>query len=88
MDKYSLNYEERTAEKLSERSIKATQDSSEKPSLCIEIDRTRLSDISSKTVENHLLKKGFIESIDKKTAEISTADEEKEAILSKTIRFF
>ena len=88
MDKYNLNYEEHTADKLSELSIKATQNPGEKPSLCVEIDGTKLSDISGEAVENYLREKGLIESVDKKTAEISTADEEKEAILTKTVRFF
>ena len=88
MNKYNLNYEERTADKLSNRSIKASQNSSENSSLCIEVNGKRLNDISGKAVENYLREKGFIESTGKKAPETAIADEEKEAILTRTERFF
>ena len=88
MKKYNPDYEEYTTAKLSTSSIKVKQSSGGKPSLYIEVDGTRLSTISGKSVEDYLREKGLIEPVDKKTEKVPLTDEEQEAIRSKTVRFF
>ena len=66
----------------------ATEDSARRPSPSVEIDGKKLTNDSSEAIDKFLLKKGFIESVDKKPEETLFVDEEQEVIRSKTIRFF
>lgn len=89
LKKYKLKYEEHDIVKSPNTHTQIIRNPGQQPSSpCVEIDGTMLVNVSGETVEKYLLKKGLVESIYSEPRKAHCIDEEREAIRSKTVRFF
>lgn len=91
MEKYSLDYEHQDVTKNEKQLAEMIKKSGQQLAPCVEINGVMLADTSGQEIEKYLLSKNLVKSsileLDAPTG-VSSNDEERESVRSRTTRFF